>query len=71
MVAKTIGTGTFDADEVFIKVDAVGAVGDDWYQAEREESIAASNSLEEMVDNINAAFINSGCASINTPESWF
>ncbi|MDA8631717.1 flagellin [Litoricolaceae bacterium] len=66
MVAKTIGSGTFDADQVFIKVDAIGAVGDDWYQVEREVSIAASNSLEEMVENINAEFINDEVyASIN------
>ena len=66
VVAKTIGSGVVRAEQVAIKVGAIGASGDDWYQAEKTVVLGSSDSLEEMVANINREFVgNEVVASIN------
>ena len=66
VVAKTIGDGVVGANEVAIKVGAIGSFGEAHYQGSTFVNLAASNSLEDMVDNINRAFTNDEVvASIN------
>jgi flagellin len=66
VVAKTAGTGIVRANQVAISVGAIGASGDDWYQPSRTVTLDRSDSMEEMVANINAAFYdNEVVATIN------
>ena len=66
VVAKTAGTGIVRENQVAIKVGAIGASGDAWYQPAREVTLERSDSMEEMVANINAAFYeNEVVATIN------
>jgi len=66
VVSKTVGTGIVRENQVAIKVGAIGASGDDWYQPEKEVTLERSDSMEEMVANINAAFYdNEVVATIN------
>ena len=58
VVAKSAGTGSVLANEVAIKVNSIGSVGDADYQAEREVFIEASSNMDELVANINKAFLN-------------
>ena len=66
VVAKTAGTGIVRANQVAIQVGAIGSSGDAWYQPARQVTLEASDSMEEMVANINAAFYdNEVVATIN------
>ena len=66
VVAKTAGTGIVRANQVAISVGAIGASGDAWYQPARTVTLDRSDSMEEMVANINAAFYdNEVVATIN------
>jgi flagellin len=67
VVAKTIGDGVVAENELAIKVGSIGKSGDAHYQSETYVSLAASNSMDELVDNINRAFTNDEVvASINS-----
>lgn len=67
IVAKTVGDGVVTENSLAIKVGAVGTSGDDHYQPSVYVSVAASSSMEELVDNINRAFTNDEVvASINS-----
>ena len=66
VVAKTVGTGVVAQNKVAIQVGEIGSYGDAHYQAERTVLLGASNSMQEMVDNINAEFSgNELVASLN------
>lgn len=66
VVAKTAGTGIVRANQVAISVGAIGSSSDDWYQPSRTVTLDRSDSMEEMVANINAAFYdNEVVATIN------
>ena len=66
VVAKTAGTGIVRANQVAISVGAIGASGDAWYQPARTVTLDRSDSMDEMVANINAAFYdNEVVATIN------
>ena len=66
LVAKAVGDGIVEDDTVAISVAAVGESTDDWYQPARNVTLGRSESLQEMVDNINEAFLdNEVVASIN------
>ena len=66
MVAKTVGTGIVRENQVAIQVGAIGASGDAWYQPEKQVTLERSDSMAEMVANINAAFYdNEVVATIN------
>ena len=66
VVAKTAGTGIVRANQVAIQVGAIGASTDAWYQPARQVTLDASDSMEEMVANINAAFYdNEVVATVN------
>lgn len=56
IVAKAAGDGVITANQVAIKVDSIGAVGDADHQVAREVEIDASRSMSELVANINKAF---------------
>ena len=67
VVAKVAGDGIVRAEQVAIRVGAIGMSGDDHYQPAREVVLGSSDSLEEMVANINAAFYDGELeASINS-----
>lgn len=67
VVAKSVGDGVVAENKVAIKVGAIGTYGDAHYQAEVYVSLAASSSMDEMVENINKAFTNDEVvASVNT-----
>ena len=67
IVAKSVGDGVVAENELAIKVGSIGKSGDAHYQAEVYVSLAASNSMDEMVANINRAFTNDEVvASVNT-----
>ena len=67
VVAKAVGDGIVEDNTVAIKVAAVGTSTDDWYQPAREVVLGRSTSLQELVDNVNSAFLNDEVtASINT-----
>jgi flagellin len=67
VVAKTVGTGVVAENQLAIKVGSIGTSGDAHYQASTYVMVAASNSMEELVDNINRAFTNDEVvASINS-----
>ena len=66
MVAKTVGTGIVRENQVAIQIGAIGASGDAWYQPAKQVTLERSDSMEEMVANINAAFYdNEVVATIN------
>ena len=66
VVAKSVGDGVVAQNELAIKVGSIGKYGDAHYQAEVYVSVAASNSMDELVANINNAFTNDEVvASIN------
>ena len=66
VVAKTVGTGIVRQNQVAISVGAIGASGDAWYQPARTVTLDRSDSMEEMVANINSAFYdNEVVATIN------
>ena len=58
VVAKVVGTGIVRENQVAIEVGAIGTSTDSWYQPERIVVLDASDSMEEMVSNINSAFVN-------------
>lgn len=67
VVAKVAGDGIVRAEQVSIRVGAIGQSTDDHYQPAREVVLGSSDSLEEMVANINAAFYDGEVeASINS-----
>jgi len=59
VVASNVGTGIVGANELAIKVGAVGTTG------AQEAIIGSSNSMEEMVSNINLAMGGSVIASLD------
>ena len=66
VVAKSVGDGVVAQNQVAIKVGSIGKYGDAHYQAEVYVSLSASNSMNEMVSNINNAFTNDEViASVN------
>lgn len=66
VVAKVAGSGSISANQVAIKVNSIGSVGDADYQVAREVQIDASSSMDELVANINKAFIDGEVtASVN------
>ena len=66
VVAKTVGTGIVRENKVAIEIGAIGTSTDAWYQAEKLVVLERSDSMEEMVANINAAFYdNEVVATIN------
>lgn len=66
VVAKTAGTGIVRVDQVAISVGQIGSSTDDWYQPSRTVTLDRSDSMEEMVANINSAFYdNEVVATIN------
>lgn len=66
VVAKTAGTGIVRVDQVAISVGQIGTSTDDWYQPSRTVTLDRSDSMEEMVANINSAFYdNEVVATIN------
>jgi flagellin len=66
VVAKSVGDGVVAENKVAIKVGAIGTYGDAHYQAEVYVSLAASGSMEELVENVNRAFTNDEVvASVN------
>ena len=66
VVAKTVGTGIVRSNQVAIQVGAIGTSTDAWYQPARQVTLESSDSMEEMVANINAAFYdNEVVATIN------
>ena len=66
VVAKTVGTGIVRENQVAIQVGAIGASGDDWYQPAKQVTLGRSDSMAEMVANINSAFYdNEVVATIN------
>jgi flagellin len=66
VVAKTVGTGIVRSNQVAIQVGAIGASTDAWYQPARQVTLESSDSMAEMVANINAAFYdNEVVATIN------
>ena len=66
VVAKTAGTGIVRENQVSIQTGAIGASTDAWYQAEKLVTLESSDSMAEMVANINAAFYdNEVVATIN------
>ena len=66
VVAKTVGTGIVRENQVAIEIGAIGTSTDPWYQAEKIVVLERSDSMEEMVANINAAFYdNEVVATIN------
>jgi flagellin len=66
VVAKTVGTGIVRSNQVAIQVGAIGASTDAWYQPARQVTLESSDSMEEMVANINSAFYdNEVVATIN------
>jgi len=66
VVAKTVGTGIVRENQVQIAVGAIGSSSDDWYQPSRAVTLDRSDSMEEMVANINSAFYdNEVVATIN------
>ena len=66
VVAKTVGTGIVRENQIAIQVGAIGASGDAWYQPAKQVTLARSDSMEEMVANINSAFYdNEVVATIN------
>lgn len=56
VVAKQAGSGIVSENEVAIRVGAIGSFGDSDYQASKIVQLGASNSMDEMIANINAAF---------------
>ena len=66
VVAKTVGTGIVRENQVAIEIGAIGASTDTWYQPARQVTLESSDSMEEMVANINSAFYdNEVVATIN------
>ncbi|MDC0882808.1 flagellin [Litorivicinus sp.] len=66
VVAKTAGTGIVRSNQVSIQTGAIGTSTDAWYQAEKLVTLESSDSMAEMVANINAAFYeNEVVATIN------
>ena len=66
VVAKTVGTGIVRENQVAIQIGAIGASTDAWYQPAKQVTLERSDSMEEMVANINAAFYdNEVVATIN------
>ena len=66
VVAKTVGTGIVRENQVAIEIGAIGTSTDPWYQAEKIVVLERSDSMEEMVANINSAFYdNEVVATIN------
>ena len=66
VVAKIAGDGIVRENQVAIRVGAIGVSTDAHYQPAREVVLGASDSMEEMVANINAAFYDGELeASIN------
>ena len=66
VVAKTVGTGIVRENQVAIQIGAIGASGDAWYQPAKQVTLERSDSMAEMVANINAAFYdNEVVATIN------
>jgi flagellin len=66
VVAKTAGTGIVRVDQVAISVGQIGSSTDAWYQPSRTVTLDRSDSMEEMVANINSAFYdNEVVATIN------
>ena len=66
VVAKTVGTGIVRQNQVAISVGAIGASGDAFYQPARTVVLDRSDSMTEMVANINSAFYeNEVVATIN------
>ena len=68
VVAKNAGTGVIAADTMAISVGAIGAVGDDDYQAAKEVFVAASSNMDELVANINAAFFDGEVVASQTDD---
>jgi len=66
VVAKSVGDGVVTENTLAIKVGAIGTNGDSHYQPEVYVSVAASSSMDELVENINRAFTNDEVvASVN------
>lgn len=66
VVAKSVGDGVVTENTLAIKVGAIGTNGDSHYQPEVYVSLAASSSMDELVENINRAFTNDEVvASVN------
>ena len=66
VVAKTVGTGIVRENQVAIQIGAIGASGDAWYQPAKQVTLERSDSMAEMVANINSAFYdNEVVATIN------
>ena len=68
VVAKNAGTGVIGADTMAISVGAIGAVGDDDYQAAKEVFVTASSNMDELVANINAAFFDGEVVASQTDD---
>ena len=71
VVAKNAGTGVVSANTMAISVGAIGAVGDDDYQAAKEVFVAASGNMDELVANINAAFFDGYFVASKTFDGKF
>ena len=66
VVAKTVGTGIVRENQVAIQIGAIGTSTDAWYQPAKQVTLERSDSMAEMVANINAAFYeNEVVATIN------
>ena len=66
IVAKSVGDGVVTENTLAIKVGAIGDDGDAHYQPGVYVSVAASSSMDELVENINRAFTNDEVvASVN------
>ena len=66
VVAKTVGTGIVRENQVAIEIGAIGTSTDAWYQPAKQVTLESSDSMEEMVANINSAFYdNEVVATIN------
>ena len=68
VVAKNAGTGVVAANTMAISVGAIGALGDDDYQAAKEVLVAASSNMDELVANINAAFFDGEVVASQTDD---
>ena len=68
IVAKEAGSGIVSENEVAIRVGAIGEFGDSDYQAAKIVQLGASNSMDELVSNVNAAFGNGEVVASKTAE---
>ena len=71
VVAKTVGTGIVRENQVAIQIGAIGASGDAWYQPAKQVTLERSDSMAEMVANINAAFYENSNRFIHSITNHF